>query len=55
MPGPNRWLPPLVVLLLALPPAGPRPLESSRNVRSGLPAKADPRDRGASLIERPLA
>jgi endonuclease G len=53
MPAPKRWLPPLVVLLLALPLAAQQPAAPNANVRFGLPAAADQKDRDAYLIERP--
>jgi endonuclease G len=53
MPVLKRWLPPLVVLLLALPSRAQQPPAPNLNVHFGLPAKADQKDRDAYLIERP--
>jgi hypothetical protein len=54
MPVLQRRRLPVVVLLLALPLPAEPPKEPNANVRFGLPA-ADPKDRDAYLIERPLA
>jgi endonuclease G len=43
----------VVVLLLAVPLPAEPPKEPNPNVRFGLPAPADPKDRDAYLIERP--
>jgi endonuclease G len=55
MPTPlfKRFVPPLLVLLLAAAPLGAQ--EANRNVRFGMPAPAstDPKNREAYLIERP--
>jgi DNA/RNA endonuclease G (NUC1) len=40
-------------LLLSLPLPARQPKEPNPNVRFGLPATADPKDRDAYLIERP--
>jgi endonuclease G len=49
----KRRLLPVLALILALPLAAQEAREPNRNVRFGLPAPADQKDREAYLIERP--